>query len=107
MKTLAKPQKMIYNVYHKGGNAMNVAISKWGNSIGIRIPVIITESLGLQAGDQVACELKDDGLFMRKQQSTAQMFEQFYGKPFEKITPDDLGSAEEIDWGEDVGGEVY
>ncbi len=86
---------------------MNIAISKWGNSIGIRIPVIITESLGLQAGDQVACELKDGGLFMRKQQSTAQMFEQFYGKPFEKITSDDLGPAEEINWGEDVGGEEY
>ena len=42
-----------------------------------------------------------------KKQSTVQMFEQFYGKPFEKITPDDLGSADEIDWREDVGCEVY
>ncbi len=86
---------------------MDITISKWGNSIGIRIPVMITESLGLQAGDQVACELKDGGLFMRKQQSTSQMFEQFYGKPFDEITQVDLDSAEEIDWGEDVGGEVY
>ena len=86
---------------------MNVAISKWGNSIGIRIPVIIAESLSLQAGDQVVCELKDGGLFMRKNKSTTQMFEQFYGKPFTEITQADLGSAEEIDWGEDVGGEVF
>ena len=86
---------------------MNVTISKWGNSIGIRIPVKVTESLGLQAGDQVACELKDGGLFLRKQQSTAQMFEQFCGKPYAEITQADLGQAEEIDWGEDVGGEVY
>ena len=106
-KSLAKTRKMIYNVYHKGENAMDITISKWGNSIGIRIPVTVTESLGLQAGDQVACELKDGGLFMRKQQSTSQMFEQFYGKPFDEITQDDLDSAEEIDWGEDVGGEVY
>ena len=107
MEALAKSTKMIYNIYHQGGKAMNVAISKWGNSIGIRIPVVATESLGLQAGDQVSCELKDGGLFMRKQQSTAQMFEQFYGKPFAEITQADLGSVEEIDWGEDVGGEVY
>ncbi len=86
---------------------MNVVISKWGNSVGIRIPVVVTESLGLRAGDQVACELKDGGLFVRKQQSTAQMFEQFYGKPFGEITQDDIGSAEEIEWGKDVGGEVY
>ena len=107
MEALAKSTKMIYNVYHQGGKAMNVAISKWGNSIGIRIPVVATESLGLQAGDQVSCELKDGGLFMRKQQSTAQMIEQFSGKPFAEITQADLGSVEEIDWGEDVGGEVY
>ena len=40
MDALANPCVMIYNVYRKGGAAMNVAISKWGNSIGIRIPVI-------------------------------------------------------------------
>lgn len=107
MELFANTSKMIYNVYHQGGKAMNVAISKWGNSIGIRIPLAVKESLGLQAGDQVTCELKDGGLFMRKQQSTAQMFEQFYGKPFAEITQDDLGAADEIDWGEDVGGEVY
>ena len=85
---------------------MNVTVSKWGNSLGIRVPVIITESLGLQAGDQVAFELKDGGMFIKKEQSTSQMFEQFYGKPFSEITPDDIGPAENIDWGEDVGGEV-
>ncbi len=86
---------------------MNVAISKWGNSIGIRIPVIITESLGLRAGDQVDFELKDGGMFMKKKQSTLQMFEQFYGKAFDQITQDDLGPADEMDWGEDVGGEIF
>lgn len=86
---------------------MTVAISKWGNSIGLRIPVLVTESLGLQAGDQVICELKDGGLFMKKEQSTAQMFEQFYGKTFDEITQADIGQAKEIDWGKDVGGEIF
>ena len=48
----------------------------------------------------------DGGMFIRKNISTAQMFEQFYGKPFSKIDTADLGCAEEIDWGEDVGGEI-
>lgn len=85
---------------------MTVAISKWGNSIGLRIPAAVTESLGLKAGDQVVYEMKDGGLFLRKQQSTARMFEQFYGKPFSEITQDDLGIGGEIDWGDDVGGEM-
>ena len=86
---------------------MNVAVSKWGNSLGIRVPVMIAESMGLQAGDQVAFELKDGGMFMKKEQSTSQMFEQFYGKPFSELTQDDLGAVEDIEWGEDVGGEVF
>ena len=104
-KPIAKPPKMKYNVY-QGGDAMNVAISKWGNSIGIRIPAKASESLGLKAGDQVACELKDGGLFMKKNMSTVQMFEEFYGKPFDAITINDLGPSEELDWGSDVGGEI-
>lgn len=63
--------------------------------------------MGLKSGDQVSFELKDDGMFMRKNKSTTvQLFEQFYGKPFSEITQSDLGSAQEIDWGEDVGGEI-
>ena len=50
---------------------------------------------------------KQKKLIIKKTANTSQMFEQFYGKPFDEITQDDLDSAEEIDWGEDVGGEVY
>jgi len=85
---------------------MTITLSKWGNSLGLRVPALISESLGLQAGDQIAFELKDGGMFMKKKPSTSQMFEAFYGKPFEEITPSDLGPCDEIDWGEDVGGEV-
>jgi len=68
---------------------------------------MIAESMGLQAGDQITFELKDGGMFMKKEQSTSQMFEQFYGKPFSELTQDDLGVADDIDWGEDVGGEIF
>ena len=85
---------------------MTVAVSKWGNSLGIRFPVLVTRSLGLQAGDQIDFELKDGGMFLEKKISTSQMFEQFYGKPFSEITQADLVPAEEIGWGEDVGSEV-
>ena len=85
---------------------MHVAISKWGNSLGIRIPITVTESLDLQSGESVILELKDGGMIMKKKLSTTQMFEQFYGKPFENITTADLGPVKKIEWGEDVGGEI-
>ena len=88
------------------GSVKNVALSKWGNSLGIRIPASIAKGLGLRVGDQVAFELKDDTMMIRKKKTTVQMFEEFYGKPFSEITQDDIGSAEELDWGADVGGEV-
>ena len=86
---------------------MNVIISKWGNSLGIRIPGKIAESLDLRVGDQVVFEMKDGGMFMKKNQSTSQMFEKFYGKPIDELTQADLGPAGTIDWGEDVGGEIF
>lgn len=101
------PSKMIYNVYHRGGDIMNAMLSKWGNSLGIRVPAVIADTLGLQAGDQVRFELKDNGMFIKKEQTTSQLFEQFYGKPFEEITQADIGPAEEMDWGKDVGGEIF
>lgn len=38
--------------------------------------------------------------------TTKQIFEEFYGKPYDKITEQDIGESEEIDFGEDIGEEV-
>lgn len=46
-------------------------------------------------------------MILKKKQNTAKMFEEFYGKPLSEITVSELGPAETIDWGEDVGGEVF
>ncbi len=40
------------------------------------------------------------------QKSTKEMYEEFYKKPFVEITPEDIGECEEMDWGQDVGGEI-
>lgn len=107
MNVIAKDHKKIYNVYHKGGSEMKKAkIAQWGNSLGIRIPITITKTLNLKAGDQVDFELKENGIFLKTKQSTMQMFEEFYGKPYNELTSEDIGDAEEMDWGEDVGGEI-
>lgn len=85
---------------------MKIAISKWGNSLGLRIPSAIAHSLHLKSGDHVECEMKNGGFLIKKEMSTAQLFEDFYGKPFDQISEEDIGPGEEIDWGQDVGGEI-
>lgn len=43
---------------------------------------------------------------MQTEESTVELFEKFYGKPFDQITEEDVGPGGEIDWGEDVGEEA-
>ena len=72
-----------------------------------RIKVAVPELLALN-GQVYAAEIiihASRRMAITSKQATSQMFEQFYGKPFEKITEDDIGPAAEIDWGKDVGGE--
>ncbi|MBE5917633.1 MAG: AbrB/MazE/SpoVT family DNA-binding domain-containing protein [Pseudobutyrivibrio ruminis] len=86
---------------------MQVAVSKWGNSLGIRIPANVISALSIKNGDNINYELRDNELILRKEMSTREMFEQFYHKPMEEITLADVGSAGVIDWGDDVGGELF
>ena len=85
---------------------MTVTVSKWGNSSGIRIPTVVINALGISNGDELSYELIGDKVVLQKNKSTEQMFEEFYGKPFSEITETDIGPGEEMDWGEDVGGEI-
>ena len=86
---------------------MGLTVSKWGNSLGIRIPAAIVEALSIHSGDVIDYELKGDNVIFSKKKTTAQLFEDFYGKSFSDITASDLGATDEIDFGEDVGNEVF
>lgn len=103
---LDNPLEMIYNVY-QGGNIMQVTVSKWGNSLGIRIPTNVVDALAIKNGDSISYEVKDNSLILKKDLSTKDMFESFYGKPYNEITSEDLGPGGELDWGEDIGGELF
>jgi antitoxin MazE len=43
-----------------------VKVSKWGNSLAIRIPADVAENLGLAEGDQVLIEARDGRLVAEK-----------------------------------------
>jgi antitoxin MazE len=38
-------------------------VSKWGNSLAIRIPAEVAEALGLEEGDEVGIEVTKNGVF--------------------------------------------
>ena len=86
---------------------MSVSISKWGNSLGIRIPSAIVDALSIKSGDSLTYEVSNDSVILRKKVSTKRLFENFYKKPFSDITTNDLGAVEFMDFGDDVGGEVF
>ena len=85
---------------------MEAVISKWGNSAGIRIPGTLMKTLKLKEGDKLFLVAENGSIICRKRQTTRDMFEEFYGKPYEEITEEDMGHAHELEWGDDVGGEM-
>jgi antitoxin MazE len=49
------PRIYSYSLYIYAGNAMQV--SKWGNSLAVRLPAAVVEALGLKEGDQVEIQV--------------------------------------------------
>ena len=86
---------------------MRITVSRWGNSLGVRIPMAVADALSIRCGDHMSCELNSNSIVLRKEKSTAQLFEEFYQKDYASISAGDLGSAELVDFGEDVGGELF
>jgi antitoxin MazE len=72
-------------------------ISKWGNSLGIRIPSSIAEQLGISEGVPVELIIEDDHLLIHKAYRLEALLAQ--------ITPENIHS--EIDTGSPVGKEIW
>lgn len=85
---------------------MELTVSKWGNSLGIRIPANVVNALSIKNGDLIDYEVVNNTVILKKNKSTRQLFEEFYGKKFEDISVSNLGEATEMGWGSDVGNEV-
>lgn len=49
-------------------------VSKWGNSLAVRLPAALVEALGLKEGDEVELELADTHVFgLRKAASREEL----------------------------------
>ncbi|HHW42147.1 MAG TPA: AbrB/MazE/SpoVT family DNA-binding domain-containing protein [Syntrophomonadaceae bacterium] len=77
---------------------MQPHVQKWGNSLGIRIPLALAQKIGLKEGTPVDLEAKDDAIIIRrKRYSLEQLLSQ--------VTPDNIHG--EVDTGPRVGREIW
>ena len=81
----------------------HVQISKWGNSLGFRIPRGIADSLDIRAGDTLELTPAEDGLLLKKVQPAGKRY----------ILNDILDSfasssmCSEVDFGKRQGEEIW
>lgn len=79
---------------------MSVALAKWGNALGVRIPSYIVKKAGLHSGDVVEVTLLEEGVLIKPTQKKHLLEQLLAG-----ITEDNLHS--ETEWGSVEGHEVW
>ena len=78
---------------------MQVQISKWGNSVGVRVPKDVAAKLGLTEGSRVDVSIEGNRLVISTQRPVYALEELLIG-----MTPEAMHEA--FDWGPDVGREI-
>jgi antitoxin MazE len=78
---------------------MKVQVSRWGNSLGVRIPKDIADRAGLRAGARVEINAEDDRIVIAPARPRYRLEDLLKG-----MTPEAMREA--FDWGPDVGREA-
>lgn len=76
---------------------MSVALQKWGNSVGVRLPKPMLEQVGLAEGSLVDVLVEGDHLVIRRKRLKLSDL-------LSRCKPENR--PEPIDWGPDVGHEI-
>ena len=78
---------------------MQVSVSRWGNSLGIRIPKEIAQPLALEDGTRVEIRAEGDQVIISPVRPRYTLEELLVG-----MTPEAMHEA--FDWGPDLGREI-
>jgi antitoxin MazE len=80
---------------------MKSQIGQWGNSLAVRIPKYVVESLDLKLNDPVECTVENGRLVLEPIQALPELsLEDLLAEITEAPEP-------EVDWGRPMGGEVW
>jgi antitoxin MazE len=77
---------------------MQSHVTKWGNSLGIRIPKSLAEKLNLKEGTPIEMDFKDNEIVIRRKRYDLEML-------LSQITPDNM--HDEVSTGEPAGKEIW
>ena len=80
---------------------MQVQVSPWGNSQGIRLPKALLQEAGIQTNDTLQVKLDGSAIILSKtfpHRSLKERAASFGGQ---------LNLSDELDWGEPAGNEVW
>ena len=77
---------------------MESQVTKWGNSLGVRIPRPLAEEAGLAEGTPIVLEVGEDAIVIRRKRYSLETL-------LAKVTPENLHG--EIDTGRPKGHEVW
>jgi len=80
----------------------NSTVSKWGNSLGVRIPQDAAERLDLKAGEKVHMEVGEDSITIRPVRRRRRKWT--LKALLKGVSPRNVGG--EFDWGPPVGKEL-
>ena len=83
-----------------------LTLSKWGNSLSIRIPKNVLDILKLTNNDKVSYQLEDDKIILKPKKNESplrKMFDGFDTETYFKSEPNN----KEIDWGKPQGKEIF
>jgi antitoxin MazE len=78
---------------------MHVTASRWGNSLGVRIPKEIVQQVGLAPGASLEIEARGDQIVISLPKRRYRLEDLLVG-----MTPEAMHDA--FDWGPDVGREI-
>ena len=86
---------------------LRVTVSRWGNSLAIRLPKAVVEQLGLKAGGNIELELQGDEARLSVGCNLPERYptlEEMIAE-IRRIKAMGVAEPEGVDWGPDVGAE--
>jgi antitoxin MazE len=95
---LISRQQMFILCINERGVIMQPRVQKWGNSLGVRIPLSLALKAGLKEGVPVDLQADDNALVIRRKQYTLEQL-------LAQVSPDNV--HREIETGSQVGREAW
>ena len=71
--------------HKRGSGSITTVIDRWGNSLGLRLPKVVAEAVGLDVGDRVHLEIENGAVVIRRAKPTYTLEELLEGMTAENV----------------------